>query len=203
MLSAVTYKDVMGGLSVLIALVAYGIYGWQTITGQVRPHPLSWLQFGVLTATGFWVQWDQGAGAGSWVMFISSFISFFLCLASVVKGERHFPLHEWAFLIAGVLVFLLYLLTKQATLSAIFATSVDVLAYGPTISRGWSQPHKDSATSFILNSVKFIPSLFAMQSVSVATCIYPFTLILMNAAVAILLFLRKRIVLKPPIRDFD
>ena len=69
---AVSTKDVMGALAVLIAIAAYGIYVWKTLRGDARPHPLSWLIFGVLTGTGYLVQLDQKAGPGSWVMAITT-----------------------------------------------------------------------------------------------------------------------------------
>ena len=55
------------------------------------------------------------------------------------------------------------------------------LGYGSTIKKGWIEPQKDSVTSFALNSAKFVPSLFALQSYSLATWLYPATLVLMNA----------------------
>jgi hypothetical protein len=39
------WRDALGALSVGLALVAAVIYVWQTLTGQVRPHPLSWFLF--------------------------------------------------------------------------------------------------------------------------------------------------------------
>jgi hypothetical protein len=191
-LQAFGYKELLGAFAVVIALLAYGIYGWQTATGKARPHPLSWLIFGILTGTGFWIQLDQNAGAGSWVMGVTAAICFILAAASVHKGERKFPWYEWAFLVAAAVVFLFYLSTKEPTYSAVLATVVDVLGYGPTLTKAWSRPATDSVTSFVLNSLKFIPSLFAMSSVSVATCVYPTTLIVVNAGVAGLLIWRRR-----------
>src|SRR5690242_15738370 len=65
---ALPWKESMGLLSVILALVAFGIYGWQTMIGRTRPHPLSWLLFGVLSGTGYLIQRDQHAGAGSWAL---------------------------------------------------------------------------------------------------------------------------------------
>jgi hypothetical protein len=187
-----SWKQFMGSLSVLMALLAFGIYGWQTVMGRVRPHPLSWLLFGLLSATGYLVQRDEGAGAGSWVMGAMTVICFLLSGVSVAKGERSFSRQEWGFLVAGCIVFLFYLLTKEPTLAAVLATVVDALGFGPTFTRGWRYPHKDSVTSFALNSAKYVPSLFAMGVVSIATCIYPVSLVIMNAAVAVVLVLRRR-----------
>src|SRR3954452_17257422 len=115
MLVLSSWKQLMGSLSVLMALLAFGIYGWQTVVGRVRPHPLSWVLFGLLSATGYLVQRDEGAGAGSWVMGAMTVICFLLCGISVAKGELSFSGQQWSFLVAGCVVFLLYLFTKAPT----------------------------------------------------------------------------------------
>jgi hypothetical protein len=71
-------------------------------------------------------------------------------------------------------------------------TAIDALGYGPTFVRGWSFPRKDSVTSFAFNGVKFVPSLMAMDPISFATSFYPATVLVLNAAVAIMLLIRRR-----------
>src|ERR1700733_7393795 len=115
---AVSSKDLMGALAVLIAVLAYGIYVWKSLRGEVRPHPLSWLIFGVLTGTGYLVQLDQKAGPGSWVMAITTVVCLLLCLMSFWRGERTFPWYEWAFLAAAVVVFAFYLWSRNPDLIA-------------------------------------------------------------------------------------
>lgn len=175
-----------------IALLACGIYIWQTFSSQVRPHPLSWFLFGILSATGYWVQRDQGARAGSWTLLAMTFICFLLAGLSLARGERHFSKIEWGFLVAGCIVFALYFFTKEPNLAAVLTTLIDALGFGPTFARGWRKPEKDSVTSYALNAAKFAPSLLAMQPATVATCIYPATLLVLNSAVAIMLVARRQ-----------
>ena len=61
-------NEALGALSVVLALIAAIVYLSQTLAGQVRPHPLSWTLFGVLSGTGFLVQRAEGARAGSWAL---------------------------------------------------------------------------------------------------------------------------------------
>ena len=58
----------MGLLGVAITACAYAVMIWKTLTLQARPHPVAWYGFGALTAVGYLVQWQKGAGTGSWVM---------------------------------------------------------------------------------------------------------------------------------------
>jgi hypothetical protein len=186
------WRDALGVLSVAMAILAAVIYILQTLRGEVRPHPLSWLLFGILSATGYWVQRDQGANQGSWTLLAMTVICFLFVAASVARGERSFSRQEWAFAIAGGAVFILYLFTREANMAAALTTVVDALGYGPTFVRGWSHPKKDSVTSFALNGAKFVPSLMAMDPISFATSFYPATLLVLNAAVSIMLVMRRR-----------
>jgi hypothetical protein len=206
------FKTLMGALAVIIAVAAYALYLWKSLRGEARPHPLSWLIFGVLTGTGYLVQLDQAAGPGSWVMGVTTAVCFLLCVMSAARGERRFPWYEWAFLAAAAVVFVFYLwsrrpealdigvssawldvLTRHApAISSSLAAFVSVLGFGPTVTKSWSRPTSDSASTFLLNALKFVPALLAMDTVSVATCVFPLALILANAATALIIVLRRR-----------
>ena len=52
-------------------------------------------------------------------------------------------------------------------------------------------PEKESATAYGLNSLKFVPSLFAMEAYSVETCLYPSAMVVINIIVVIYLIWRR------------
>jgi hypothetical protein len=188
-----TFKFIMGVLSLFLMVLAYAIYIWQTTREDgVRPHPFSWFLWGFVTGVAYLVQVSQEAGAGSWVVGFTALICFLVGGISFFQDKWHFSFFDWFCLAAGLVVFVYYLLAKNPTQSAILATATDVLGYGSTIKKGWIQPQKDSVTSFALNSAKFVPSLFALQSYSLATWLYPATLVVMNAAVAVMLLVRRQ-----------
>lgn len=192
-MALMTFKEAMGVLSVILMFLAYSIYIWQTMREDgVRPHPFSWFLWGFVTGVVYLVQVTQGAGAGSWVVGFTAIICFLIGGISFFKDKWHFSLFDWFCLVAGLLVFAYYLLSKNPLQSAILATTTDVIGYGSTIKKGWAHPDKDSVSSFALNSAKFVPSIFALQSYSIATWLYPATLVFMNAGVAIMLLVRRR-----------
>src|ERR1700734_4290223 len=160
------WRDALGILSVALAVLAAAVYIAQALRGEVRPHPLSWFLFGILSGTGYWVQREEGARQGSWTLMAMTVICFLFVAVSVARGERSFSRREWAFVAAGGAVFVVYLFTRQSNVAAAMTTLVDALGYGPTFVRGWSQPKKDSVASFALNGIKFVPSLMAMDPLS-------------------------------------
>jgi hypothetical protein len=189
----VEYKSALGVLAVAIMFAAYATYIWQTARkGGVQPHPFSWLLWGFVTGVVYLVQKGNGGGAGSWVTGATAAICFFIGTFSLLKHKWRFSYFDWLCLGAGLLVFGFYLVAKNPTYSAVLATITDGLGYGSTIKKGWIEPSKDSATSFALNSVKFVPSLFALESYSIATWLYPLTLVVLNAGVAVMLLARRR-----------
>ena len=143
------------------------------------------------------------------MMGVTTSFCFVLCAMGFWRGHRSFPWSEWASLVAATVVFLFYLLSRRPELwtppgatrdllaahapaiSAILATTVNVLGFGPTVAKAWSRPYSDSATTFFLNGLKFIPALLAMNTVSIATSFYPAALLVANVGVALLIYLRR------------
>jgi hypothetical protein len=199
----VQIKLLMGGVSIAISIAAYGIYLWQTSkAGGTQPHPFSWLLWGLATGVAYVVQASTGAGAGSWVSGFTAVMCIVIGLFSLFKHRWQFVIFDWLSLVAGLILLVYYLLAKNLLSSAIFATAMDVVGYGPTVKKGWAKPYDDSVSSFLLNCIKFIPALYALNSYSVTTWLYPSTLVFVNGAVALMLSLRRRKV-APDIHDCE
>ena len=189
----VAHKTLLGALSVAITVAAYLIYIWQTAKKEgVQPHPFSWFLWGLLTAVAYFVQRSLGAGPGSWVTGLAAAMCIFIGVLTFLRYTWRFAWFDWFSLGTGLLVFGFYLLARDPAQSVLLATITDVIGYGPTIKKGWVEPRKDSATCFALHSVKFIPSLLALESYSLATWLYPIALFAANGSVAVLLVVRRR-----------
>jgi len=187
------HTTALGALSVLIGAVAYTIYITQTLRkGGVEPHPFSWLLWATVTGVACAVQVSQGGEAGSWVTGFTAVVCFFIGGLTLFKNEWRFSWFDWASVVVGLFVLGFYIFAKDPTYSAIFATVADVVGYGPTLKKGWAEPHKDSATSFALNGAKFAVALPALGSYSLATWLYPATITVVNGGVAVMLLLRRR-----------
>ena len=184
-----TFKSVMGVLSVIIMVIAYAVYMWQTARSEdVRPHPFSWFLWGFVTAVVYLVQITQKRRTRKLGCRV---------YGNLLLSDRHTQSSSNTDGVSRYLIGCQLLLgcwysdttwlLRIRPSQRILATITDVIGYGSTIKKGWVEPHKDSATSFALNSLKFVPSLFALQAYSLATWLYPATLVLMNGAVALML----------------
>lgn len=195
----IDFKTAMGLLAVVIMLAAYGVNLWKTYIGKSEPHPIAWIGFGLLTGIGFVIQWQKGAGAGGWVMGLTAIFCIFIAAMSQYKRRWHlsdFDREDWSSFAGGIVVFAIYLLSLRlswgALISASLATLADLWLYVPILKKVWSYPETENATAYFLNSLKFVPALFAMDAYSVETCLYPSALIVANAFTAAYAILRRK-----------
>ena len=193
------FQLVMGGLGVIITAGAYTVMIWKTLAGEARPHPIAWYGFGALTTIGFLVQWQKGAGAGSWVLGLTFVACFAVGAISQWKGHWHvrdFDGRDWLALFlglgCGVLYGVSYNLAFGPLASAVWATTGDLILYAPIFKNAWSRPGDENATGYFLNSVKFIPTFAAMNFWNWETCLYPAALLLMNGFVVLYLNWRRQ-----------
>lgn len=192
------FQLAMGALGVAITVGAYAVMIWKTVTFQARPHPVAWYGFGALTAVGFFVQWQKGAGVGSWVLGLTFVACFVVGAISQWKGRWHvrdFDRWDWLALFlglgCGVLYGASYNLAFGPLVSAVWATSGDLILYAPIFKNAWTRPNDENAVGYFLNSVKFIPTFAAMNAWNWETCLYPAALVLMNGFVVFYLHWRK------------
>lgn len=192
----------LGALSVVITVIGYAVYLVQMRLTRVLPHPLSWFLWGSTTLVTFCIQTSRAAGPGSWMMAITAMMCLMLFFYSWHKGGRlSHSKDDWIFFTGGLFVLAWYAATvyqgTDPTYAAIVATIADLIAYLPTISKAWSRPYDDSATSFSFNSLKFLPSIVALGPYSTATHLLAVALLIMNALMAVLLLVRRSIVAPP------
>jgi hypothetical protein len=184
-------KIIFGYTASIIALVAYGLYIRNILINRTKPHAFSWLLWGLLTGIIFVAQILKGGGAGAWVTGVSSVACFLIGFLAFFKDNRGFLYFDWIFLGAALAALSFWFFVKDITLSVIIVTLVDVLGYASTLRKGWHKPGEDMITSFGLNSIKFIFSILALSSYSIATWFYPAWMIIMNGLVVVVLVTRR------------
>lgn len=173
-------REILGALATLIALISYVPYLITIFKGTTRPHGFSWIVFGLLTVIGFAAQVYGGAGAGAWVMGFSAAICFIIAGLAVFKGTFDPTRSDWITFIAALAAIPLWLATDNPLYAVILITLIDALAFYPTFRKAYHYPHEELVFTFFLSGLKFVLSLFALDTVSLVTVVYPASLIFMN-----------------------
>lgn len=186
---------VLGGVTLCLAVISYGVYFRDVFAGRTIPHGVTWLIWTALNIFIFMQQNEHGAGAGAWITVATAVANFLVFLLSFRYGERSLRPIDYVCLALAAGTFTAWLQGADAVLSVILASCVFVLGFIPTFFKSYKKPRQETSLSFALNSLKFLIAVFALESMNVVTVFYPATLFAMNALfVAFLFYRRARVV---------
>lgn len=186
------YKDMLGLLAVIIAFLSYIPYFKDILANKTKPHAFSWLVWGILTGIAFFGQIAGGGGPGAWVTGFTAIICVIIFLFGLTRGRKNIVLIDWLSLLACGIALVLWFITKGPLLSVILITLVDAIAFLPTFRKSYMKPGEETAKTYLLSGFKFVISLFALNSFSVITALYPLSLVLMNWIFVGLLVIRRK-----------
>jgi hypothetical protein len=174
-------------LTLLIALMSYGIYIRDVLAKKTRPHGMTWMIWGVLNAFIFYEQIIHGAGPGAWVTGLAAVANFVIFILSFRYGEKNITLFDWICLLLVGVAFSVWLSSADAVLVVIMAIAVFIIGLLPTVRKVYVGKSNETIITFFLNSLKFFLAVFALQTLSIVTVVYPLTLFVVNLLFALYL----------------
>ena len=186
------YKALLATLAIVISLIGYVPYFRDLLAGRTKPHAFSWGVWTVITGLAFAIQFSENAGAGAWVTGFTGLICFTIFLLALSKGKMSFPLIDWVCLIAALIALALWWFAKLPLASVALLVAADFIAFVPTFRKAYFKPYEDTPITFGLNGFKFVISLFALESLTLTTALYPASLVLTNWSFAAMVYLRRR-----------
>lgn len=182
----------IGLLSVLFAVISYSLYFRDIFQKNTTPHGITWLIWSVLNGCIFIQQLGDGAGPGAWVTGVAAIANGLIFLLSIKYGERSVTRLDWFCLGFSVIVIGLWLQHVNDTLTVVLACTIFIVGFIPTLRKSYAKPHEETIVTFGLNSMKFFLALFALQSVTIVTGLYPLVLGIINGYFVIFLIIRRR-----------
>ncbi len=189
-----TLQEVLGGIAVSFGLFGYVFYVRGILQGKVKPHAFTWFVWGLLTAIAFVAQIVEGGGAGSWVTGVTALCSFCFAFVGLSASSRVFiTKSDWAFFVGALLTIPIWYFSGNPLWSVIIITITDAVAFAPTFRKAYFNPETENGWTYTLSGIKFVVSLFALQSFTWTTAIYPASLVIANLVFVAMLVCRKQI----------
>jgi len=186
------YKQILGALAVLLAFISYIPYLKDVFAGKTKPHAFSWLVWLVLTAIGFFIQIQNGAGAGAWFNGLMVIICAIILVFGFIKGRKEIVFVDWISMILAFIAIYYWLIIKEPTLSIILVILADSLGTIPTIRKSYVHPYSETLETYAINVFRVTIAIFALEKFSFLTASYHIYMIIANLAVVIVLALRRK-----------
>lgn len=189
-------KSILGIVAIIIGLIGYVPYFRDIFRRSTKPHAFTWFVWASLTTIAFFGQLSDGAGAGAWVTGFTAFISIIIFFFALFWGEKNITHSDWWSLIGAVCALGLWGITHNPLYAIILITIIDALGFYPTFRKSYNKPYQETLSTYTLSSIKFVVALIALESYTVTTWLYPFSLVIMNAAFVAMLYVRRKRIYK-------
>jgi hypothetical protein len=185
-------KILFGILSVIPGVIAYTYYFRDLFAGRTKPHAFSWLIWGLLAGNGFIAQVGAGAGIGAWATGMTSVACLTIFAVALFRGETKATVLDKVLLGLALASFAMLFMIEDKTLSLCLTLFATLLGFAMTLRKAYWKPHEETAKSFALNALKVLPAIFALNSYTFLTVAYPLVAGLANAAVVLVLCVRRK-----------
>ncbi|HYF05763.1 MAG TPA: hypothetical protein VEA59_06360 [Patescibacteria group bacterium] len=177
--------------SVVLTVVSFAWYCFHIFKGTDRPHAFSWGIWALITGIAFGVQLTQQAGIASVALGAHALTCGIIASIGVYKKNFAYSLVDWLSLVGALVSIALWLFFKEPLQAVILLCVIDIFAFIPSFRKGFRKPFEDNVIKFLLDVVKFIPPLFALESYSIANWLYIACIIATNTAFALWLLVRR------------
>lgn len=186
-------KELFGLASLAVVIAAYAPYLRDILKRKTKPHALSWLVWSVLAAIAFAIQITNDGGAGSWLMGVTSLITFVIFLLSFRYGEKNILTVDWLSLLFAAGALLLWFITDNPLWSVLLIALIDAVGgFFPTFRKSIKHPEQETVSSYFIYGFSLCLSLLALGSFNFVNAFYPASFVFINWGLCLFLIIRRR-----------
>jgi len=189
------YKETFSMIAIVLTFTAFIPYIRDIFNGDVKPHILSWVIWGVTTLLIFLAHIESNSGAGAWPIGVSASMTIFIAyLAFLKRTDVTITRTDWWFFIAALLSLPLWYFTADPLWAVVLLTTIDAIGFGPTFRKAYSVPHSESLLFFTLFTLRNVLVMLALEHYSVTTVLFPAVMALICVLMICLLIFRRRVI---------
>lgn len=185
-------KETIAIVAALLAIVGNLPYLIDIVKGKVKPHPYTWFVGSIVSCIIFFGQIAKGAGIGALPTAASEVFTIIIFFFSLKYGFKGITRSDTFFLVVALAAIVPWLLTNDPTLSVIFAVSIDLIAFVPTISKTWRRPRTETPLLYGMNVSRHILALFSLQTYNIATMLHSIAMIGVNSLMTLIIVFKKK-----------
>ena len=166
-------KELIGALAVTLAFVSYAPYFRDILKGKTKPHVYSWFIWGFLSLIVFALQIADGAGIGAYVTLSGAAIALLVFALGIREGKKNITTSDTIFFVGSLVATGIWVFAKQPVVSVTLLVIIEMLGFAPTLRKAWNKPHEETLSTWVMNAARYTMALFALQSYTYITLVYP------------------------------
>ncbi len=189
-------KSLFSAVAIFLTLVAFVPYIRSILLGSTKPHVFSWVIWGITTGIVFFAQLEAGGGVGAWPIGVSGVFTLIIAMLAVLKrADIQITRSDYWFMVAALASLPVWYLTANPLWAVVVLTIVDLLGFGPTLRKAYDFPYEENLLFFILFMVRNLCAIFALESYSVTTVMFPLSIALTCGILVAVIYMRRKLLL--------
>jgi hypothetical protein len=187
-----TVYRLLGLFSGILSVCAYVPYVVSTISKKTKPHPFSWLLWGILGGVSLITYFGVGARDTLPLAIVSFVGPSILFLLSIKYWSGSFSRFDYMCLTFSLIAIAVYIIFHAAAIALTINLAGDFLAALPTIKKTYHDSSSENFSTWFLFALSAIVSLFAISKWSYGIVIFPLYLAVFESFMSVLVFSGRR-----------
>lgn len=180
-------KETFAVISALLVIVGNLSYSIDIVRGRVKPHAYTWFVWSVVSGIVLVGQFYNGAGVGAIPTAVNELFALINLLLSLKYGYREVTMSDTVFLAAAICGIIIWIFTKDATGSMVFAVGIDVIAFIPTLRKAFARPDTEKPLLYSANIVRHIFAIASLEAYSLVTTLHSIAMLVTNTVMIVIL----------------
>jgi hypothetical protein len=190
-------EEILALLAGILLVISQLLYIINTFKGKVQPSILSWIGWAILTGTSFVSQYMISGWTWNFTGLLLSTIGC-IVVSGVAITTKNYSIQkkDWLFVVLGFLCMAIYILSKNAWATTVFAILADFLLGLPTIIKANNDPSSEKSSAWSLGLASWSFSLIICLKHDVLFALFPIYLFLFNVIMVYLTMIKTKISFK-------
>ncbi len=180
-------------LSIIFSSIGGISYMIETVKGRTKPNKITWFMWSIAPMIASYAAIKDGVGLVIIPVFLAGFNPFLIFLLSFINKNAYWKLERFDYIcgLLSLVALVIYITTRDVTLTIIFSILSDLFAGIPTLVKSWKRPETENYKVFLFSSISILISFLSIQLWSFNELSFSIYLILMNTAILFAIFKKK------------
>lgn len=184
-------------LTIILGLIGVSLYIKDTFLGKTRPNRISWIFWTIAPFVGVFISYKSGVPLSILAStFMAGFGPLLVVIASFFNKNAYWKITKFDIGcgILSTIAIVVWVTTKDGTISLIFAILADLFAGLPTIIKSWKHSETETVGPYLFGNFNSVITFLIIKDFSFLNLGFPIYLFIANAI--IILGIKKKYLFK-------
>ncbi|MDP2789317.1 MAG: hypothetical protein Q8O46_04745 [bacterium] len=180
-------------LSLLFSVFGSYFYIRDVIKGTTKPNLVTWFLWALAPLVGTYLQLKAGAGLSVIPVFLAGFVPLVILIIALIKGGAPWKITNFDILcgVFSLIALVLWVVTRRADISILFAILSDGLAAVPTLIKSWKFPETETGAGYVPGILNNILGLLVIKNWNFSAYSFGLYFIILNTTIVLFIFRKK------------